>query len=90
MERYFAAIHNVLAKSKIDDCCDYGFPVGAEVDALLVEHPSLSRPIKEEAMIAAPSCRYRRSEIHVGHCPVISVREDDERSNLGFMADSRN
>jgi len=84
------AIHNALTKSEIDDCCYYAIPVRAEVDALLIQHPSLSRAIKEKAVIAAAGRRYRRSEIHVRHCSVVTVGKDDERSNFVFMADRRN
>ena len=90
VESDLPAIHNALTKSEIDDCRYYAFPVRAEVDALLIQHPSLSRPIKEKAMIAATGRRHRRSEIHVRHCPVVAVRKDDERSNFVFMAGSRN
>ena len=90
VESDLPAIHNVLTKSEIDDCCYYVFPVRAEVDALLIQHPSLSRPIKKKAMITPASRPHRRSEIHVRHGSVVPVGEDDERPNFVFMTGSRN
>ncbi|MNT17193.1 hypothetical protein D3C72_1523310 [compost metagenome] len=72
-------IDDVELQREVDHRRDDGFPIGAQIQALLNQHLALPRSIENQAMVATARCRHGGREIKIRDGAVVPIREDDKR-----------
>src|ERR1700728_2252548 len=73
-------IYSRLPLQPVHHGADDGLPVGAQFQAVFNKRGALTRPVKHQAMIAAPQCGDRIPEVTLFGCTVVAPIQDERRS----------